>query len=145
MTCSRCGIEVTRYANGKKCRSCYNEYMRDYMSRRYHERRKQAIQALGGKCIDCGTTENLELDHIERSTKLINVSSFTWSDKVYWAEVLDKCTLRCQSCHRKKSAWERSVVHGGGLSGKRNCPCEPCRRRKAEYMRVRYTQGSVSQ
>jgi hypothetical protein len=26
-----------------------------------------------------------------------------------------------------------SVEHGGGLSGKKNCKCVPCRARKAEY------------
>ena len=38
------------------------------------------------------------------------------------------------------------VIHGrlgGGLPGKKNCPCQPCRNRKAEYMK-RYNKGGSS-
>lgn len=32
----------------------------------------------------------------------------------------------------------RAVEHGGGVSGKRGCPCGLCRAKKAEYERIRY-------
>jgi hypothetical protein len=135
MKCSKCGGETSTYANGKRCRPCYNEYMRIYMAKRYAERKAQTVLVLGGKCVDCGSTERLEIDHILRSTKVLDVSSRTWSSKVYWAEVIEKCTLRCNTCHRRKTAREFSVEHGGGMSGKRNCYCEPCKARKREYMK----------
>lgn len=50
---------------------------------------------------------------------------------------LNKCQLLCRPCHLKKSQTDgssRAVEHGGGESGKKNCPCAPCKARKAEYM-----------
>ncbi len=32
--------------------------------------------------------------------------------------------------------WSNAVEHGGGLSGKKNCPCTPCKDRKAAYMQT---------
>lgn len=116
-----------------------NAYMAGYMKRRYHQRRADAIAALGGICVRCGTTERLELDHIDRATKRFDVAH-CWSVSAdrYAAEV-SKCQVLCHDCHKDKSAAERSVEHGGGISGKRNCKCEPCRARKREYMRNRKT------
>lgn len=115
----------------------YNEYMRQYMLARYHERRKQAVEKLGALCVDCGTSEELEFDHADASTKEFNISKI-WSYKQERFESeLSKCVLRCHSCHVEKSRqsdW-RIVGHGEGVSGKKNCKCEPCRKRKAEYMK----------
>lgn len=42
------------------------------MAKRQREWAKRArlalIESLGGKCVDCGTTKDLELDHIEPCT-----------------------------------------------------------------------------
>lgn len=32
-----------------------------------------------------------------------------------------------------KAVEYQGIEHGGGLGGKRNCPCKPCKERKAEY------------
>jgi hypothetical protein len=51
---------------------------------------------------------------------------------------LSKCQLLCNDCHLDKSKLEGSlgtVDHGGGISGKKNCPCVLCKTRKAEYMK----------
>ena len=114
-----------------------NEYMREYMLRRYHERRALAYEMLGGCCVNCGTTENLQLDHpdregVPRSDKF--AKNWNMPLKRFKEEVL-KCQLLCEECHGYKSRDEISVVHGGGVSGKKNCPCELCRSKKAEYMR----------
>ena len=52
----------------------YREHMRVYMMERYHKRRAEAVQLLGGKCVVCGTTEGLEIDHVDRSLKTMNVA-----------------------------------------------------------------------
>lgn len=112
-----------------------NEYMRVYMLKRYHERRSATLVLLGGKCVRCGATELLEIDHIDRSTKGFDLTRL-WS--IVYSEYLEevaKCQILCRSCHLKKTIAENSVDHGGGLSGKKNCPCAPCKKRKAEYMR----------
>jgi len=112
-----------------------NAYMNAYMKKRYAERRAIAIQLLGGKCVHCGSTENLEFDHIDRTKKSFEYGSLwsgTWEK--FLAE-LAKAQLLCKSCHLKKTRSELGVPHGGGKSGRRNCKCEPCRKRKAEYMK----------
>lgn len=121
----------------------YNNYMRDYMKRRYHERRAEAIQLLGSRCVRCNATENLETDHIDRTTKSFDLGKLWSIARHLYLEELEKCQLLCEDCHKKKSALEMSVSHGGGVSGKKNCKCEPCRIKKRDYMR-NYRQGSVS-
>lgn len=113
-----------------------NAYMAAYMKRRYQQRRATAIAMLGGRCIICGSTERLELDHIDRATKQLDLGRL-WSTTParYFTEIA-KCQLLCHDHHKAKSAQEMSVEHGGGKSGKRNCRCEPCRARKSEYNRA---------
>jgi hypothetical protein len=108
-------------------------------------RRKILIAALDGVCArpGCGSTEDLEFDHIDRSTK-----SFTISDGLDrpWIELIDeimKCQLLCRPHHTEKSIEYgdiRTVDHGAGKSGKRNCSCAACKVRKREYMRT-FMQG----
>ena len=45
----------------KRNREEYNAYMRDYMLRRYHQRREAALIQLGARCVRCGSTEKLEM------------------------------------------------------------------------------------
>lgn len=54
-------------------RDSYNEYMRQYMKRYRDQRRADAIELLGGRCVDCGSTEDLEFDHIDRSEKRFTI------------------------------------------------------------------------
>ena len=114
------------------------EYHRVYNLARYHRLRAEYIVLLEGKCVDCGTDQNLEFDHNDADSKSFDVGKLlNYSKEVREAELL-KCVLRCSPCHRKKSVREgdiRSVGHGEGKSGKRNCSCKPCRTRKAEYMK----------
>lgn len=41
------------------------ERHREYNLQYYHNKRYKLIQQLGGKCAICGSTENLEFDHID--------------------------------------------------------------------------------
>jgi hypothetical protein len=123
------------------------EYHRAYNRERYRRLRAEYVAQLGGKCVDCGTEEDLEFDHADASSKSVEVAKMlNYSKAVRDAEV-KKCVLRCSSCHRRKSISAgdiNSVDHGGGKSGKKNCPCTPCRERKAEYMRdYRRAIGSI--
>lgn len=114
------------------------EYHRRYNRERYRRLRAEYVQRLGGVCIDCGSKENLEFDHDDASTKSFDIGKLLNYSKATREAELDKCVLRCSSCHKKKSVRAgdvKTVEHGGGLSGKRNCPCLPCKARKAEYMR----------
>lgn len=70
------------------------------------ERRKEAlIEFLGGKCVDCGTTENLTFDHIDgyRDWEPREVHS-TKRLRIYTDEALnDKIQLLCGWCNSSKS------------------------------------------
>lgn len=109
-------------------------YMRAYNLNRYHERMGALRQILGGKCVVCGSTDDLEIDHIDRRLKSFTISAKWDSPMDVLLEELKKCQLLCSTHHAEKSAREMSVGHGEGKSGKRNCKCAPCKARKAEYM-----------
>jgi hypothetical protein len=94
------------------------------------------VNLLGGKCEQCGSVENLEVDHRDRASKSHRVGGLIKGRlELLLAEAV-KCQLLCDTCHNNKSREESGVEHGGGKSGKKNCPCEPCRTRKAEYMKT---------
>ncbi len=138
MKCIKCLREVTEYANGRRCRDCYNEYMREYMLNRYHRLRLEALEAKGGKCIDCGSSSRLEFDHEDASDKKFSVAKIFTHAKFKILAELEKCVLRCQDCHLQKSLAQgdiTTVEHGGGVSGKKNCPCDLCKSKKSEYMK----------
>lgn len=113
----------------------YNEYMRDYMKRRYYKLRSEAYELLGGKCVKCGETDNLEIDHIDRTTKTVDVSKFCSMSRAKFMEELKLCQLLCHEHHKQKTSAEQSVEHGGGLTGKKNCRCDLCKPLKNAYSR----------
>lgn len=51
------------------------EYMRSYVRDWRQRRRVQLIELLGGKCVRCGSTNDLEFDHIDPETKRFAVGS----------------------------------------------------------------------
>lgn len=114
----------------------YNESMNAYMKARWEVRRRQAVDKLGGKCVRCGTTKELEFDHIKPETKKMTIArASSMNEKFFWEEVA-KCQLLCKTHHVEKTAKEIGAVgHGEGKTGKRGCKCIPCKTRKSEYMR----------
>ncbi len=117
----------------------WNSYIKERHKRVYVERKELYLAKLGGKCVACGSKESLEFDHIDASTK-----SFTFTTKIASLSIskldaeAEKLQLLCSGCHKEKtsaSSDDGSVEHGGGTSGKRNCPCAPCKAKKAEYMK----------
>jgi 5-methylcytosine-specific restriction endonuclease McrA len=85
---------------------------------RYKLDRKRRLTAewkkrLGGVCVKCGTTERLEFDHIDPTSKIEEPYKvlMQWpEDRI--ASELSKCQLLCRSCHSKKSHedWGHNVV-----------------------------------
>ena len=113
--------------------------MRVYMAERYRQRRKEALLHLGGKCVKCESTEDLQFDHIDRKTKKFTIAHI-WlhSKEKFWKEI-EKCQLLCFSCHSKKTILEsgKKIARGnhGTVSTVRYCKCELCKKAKREYMR----------
>lgn len=106
--------------------------MSEYMRRRYHTRRQAAISFLGGVCVSCGTTEELEFDHIDPASKEADICKvWSASEAKFWAEV-QKCQLLCSTHHKEKHA----VKHHGTLSMYRYCKCGACRKAKSDYSKA---------
>ena len=76
----------------------------EYTKQNYHKRRNQLIEQMGGKCVRCGNTEELEFDHIDKHTKTAKVTSLLASSSLQSAiDEAQKCQLLCRQCHIKKT------------------------------------------
>jgi len=90
----------------KKYKELNREKIRE-QRRGYRDKRKSyCIEYLGGKCVKCGTTHNLQFDHIKREGKKYEITrKLTYKfDNI--KEELDKCQLLCAPCHLEKTASE---------------------------------------
>lgn len=104
------------------CRSCKQEYDREYYARTVERRRerKRINQPIVRKrnllllweylekhpCVDCGETDPivLEFDHVkDKKYNVANMMKLSW--ETISAEV-SKCVVRCANCHRRKTATE---------------------------------------
>lgn len=90
-----------------------------------------------GPCKKCGSSENLEVDHIDRTTK-ISHRVWSWSEQRRVAE-LAKCQVLCRACHINKTCddlGERILVHGTvGRGYDRGCKCSACLGARAKQQR----------
>ena len=88
---------------GKVKRDSYNKKFQE--DGRKEERRKKRLQEmkdkLGNKCVKCGTTKNLQFDHIDPKTKCFNVNPQDSWEKTL--PELDKCQLLCFKHHLEKT------------------------------------------
>lgn len=75
-------------------------------SERYRLKR-QLVDSLGGKCIDCGYSSHLaalDFDHIDPSKKTSTISRLLPAASMeYLLEEVSKCVIRCANCHRIKT------------------------------------------
>lgn len=105
----------------------------------YYRRRQEFIELLGGVCVDCGTKENLEFDHDDRSSKSFSVSkSYSKNYEALKIEIL-KCKLRCKLCHTKKTQTIDKIkaLHGSaGMYRHQKCRCELCKVGNTERHRI---------
>jgi hypothetical protein len=95
---------------------------------RRHARRAQLIEMLGGVCVRCGTTEDLQFDHIDPKTKRFAVCSDLSRP---WNELVDevlRTQLLCCSCHQAKGVEDRGEPsHGLYRYCDFGCRCDVCR------------------
>jgi hypothetical protein len=113
-----------------------NAYQAEWQAKR----RKAWIESQGGFCAACGSRENLEVDHVDRTTKSVNPTHL-WSlaegNPVRVSE-LAKCQVLCRSCHRAKTRGEfaHKFPHGRYVTyNKRGCRCDECRLANRERSR----------
>src|SRR5262245_50746997 len=102
--------------------------MRPYIKARKHRRKAPLIEMLGGCCVRCGATEDLEFDHVDPSAKSFNICSDltrAWADLI--AEAM-KTQLLCRPCHIEKGREDRpEVPHGFYRYEYYRCRCDVCR------------------
>ncbi|GAA2546061.1 5-methylcytosine-specific restriction endonuclease McrA [Neomicrococcus aestuarii] len=103
------------------------EYHREYM--RNWARKNRAEFMAGKSCVKCGSTQSLEVDHIDPSEK---VTHRIWSGgKAFREAELAKCQVLCAECHKEKTQQQRGLFPcGTGAAYKRGCRCEECREAK---------------
>lgn len=77
-----------------------NTWSRDH----YNKRRLEWIESQGGKCRKCGSKENLEIDHVDPTSKLCQPNAIWRMAKAKREVELAKCQVLCHDCHRAKSA-----------------------------------------
>jgi 5-methylcytosine-specific restriction endonuclease McrA len=115
----------------------YGEAKRQYQKEWTRKRRKKWFDA-NGPCVKCGSWFELEADHIDPSTKLMNPGAlWNLSDKnpVRIAE-LAKLQVLCSDCHMEKTIEESSLdpIHGTYITGYgRGCRCADCTSTVAKY------------
>ena len=110
-------------------REAQREYARKWVAARRAEHFRDKA------CAACGSSIELELDHIDPSTKVTSVI-WSWSQQRRDEELL-KCQVLCKPCHKvKTAAWRRGrAEHGAGLycSKKDPCRCVKCKKGNALY------------
>lgn len=80
------------------------EYARKWVAAR------RAAWFVGKVCIECGSVEQLELDHVNPELK-VSHNIWSWSVKRRDEELI-KCVIRCFTCHKKKTLANREYVFG---------------------------------
>jgi hypothetical protein len=103
-----------------------------YHRDQYHKRRQAIYDLLGGKCVRCGTTDSLQVDHIDRAQKTMEISDNMSLKRADVLAELAKCQLLCQTCHAAKTGNEMTGFTHGTQYGWKNmkCACTLCSVRK---------------
>jgi hypothetical protein len=82
------------------CKTCRSKYSSD----RRRKIKKEAIEYLGGQCIDCGIIDVphiYDFHHLDIDKKDFSIGKQAKSFNSIKPE-LDKCVLLCANCHRKR-------------------------------------------
>jgi len=95
------------------CRTAAEQ--REYQRKWRQRRRQRAVSYLGRVCVYCGTTSDLQFDHIDPSTRTCFVNYILSSRWERLVEELDKCQLLCFGCHVQKNRVDGSTM--------KNTPC----------------------
>ncbi len=105
-------------------------YARQWMARRRAEYFKDK------KCAKCSSIHNLELDHIDPTSK-VSHKIWSWSKERREIELV-KCQVLCEKCHKKKTITYIKIIaspcgtHNRYANG---CRCSKCKKAQREYMR----------
>jgi hypothetical protein len=107
------------------------------MSERYQkikilvQQRRQLCLSDNGPCVSCGTWDNLEIDHIDPSTKEYEINRIWTRNQELRDYELAKCPALCNTCHIAKSTLEQKnnkpTTHGSDKYYRdHKCRCDIC-------------------
>lgn len=115
--------------NNAKRKAYLKEYQRNWM----RSRRQEWIEA-NGPCKHCGSSKDLEVDHIIPALKTMNASSIWSRTEEVRLKELQNCQVLCKVCHLKKTLAERPKPEHGTAHRYNNhkCRCEPCKLAKSK-------------
>lgn len=109
-------------------RSEQQQYQREWCANR------RAAFLADKSCVVCGTTERLEVDHIDPANK-VSHNVWSWSDTRRATE-LAKCQVLCNEHHKEKTRAQRPIPEHGTVSRYTSkvhgCRCELCRKANRE-------------
>ena len=94
-----------------KARELYRKNTKKYSLKnkeKRENRRKLIYETLGNKCVECGSTSNLEIDHINPFLKENRISPLAQG----LSKTLDDDNLQllCHCCHTRKSKYQRNAA-----------------------------------
>lgn len=96
-------IQYSQHPQAVKSRS-RRDYLRTYQKTWISQRRREWLEA-NGPCCKCGSSDRLEVDHIDPSQKQINPRAL-WSlspQNPRRIAELAKCQVLCHECHKEKT------------------------------------------
>lgn len=113
------------------------------MANRRKDRRSKLIEMSGGKCVKCGSTEELHFDHKDPKQQEFRLNGKMLDGS--WEKILEewsKCQLLCRICHIEKTKqdgswavpWNKGIAkdgsflpeHGTETSYIKGCRCSAC-------------------
>lgn len=120
----------------------------NYNQIRQYERFQMALDYLGGCCVVCGTSNNLQFDHIDPTTKLFTISTHLKAKLSKLMSELDKCQLLCKDHHIEKTIQESNAKRTHGkqwMALKLKCKCDICLHFIKEYNSLRRKKRSITE
>lgn len=84
-----------------------------------HARRKELLDSLGGRCVDCGSTERLEFDHNQPRTWIASKVNQITRTKLYERDIAAGHIkeIRCRVCNARKGRPEDGEYGFCGFCG----------------------------
>lgn len=110
------------------------EQKREYQRRWLAQRRADFFA--DKKCVKCGSTDRMELDHIDPATKIAN-NIWSWTESRRLSEIA-KCQVLCHDCHIIKTRENHDKP-----CGERN-GCAKLTDELVREIRLKYSQGEYT-
>lgn len=105
----------------------------------YRRLKALVLEVLGPCCVKCGSTENLQADHIDPTSKSFDIGSSGNRREAAIRAELAKCQRLCRPCHNYKTVDDRGfqhASHGNTAMYRGGCRCGPCREANTAYCRA---------